>query len=149
MKILVYGAGGVGGYFGARLAESGNKVSFIARGEHMRAIKESGLQLESINGNITVYPELVTNDINEVGTPDLVLLGVKSWQLPEVASELKKIISKDTIVLPLQNGADIYEKLTEITPTKAFVFVVHTSVEDDNTDTNNEPVLVLGLFYPL
>ena len=78
MKILVYGAGGVGGYFGARLAESGNKVSFIARGEHMRAIKESGLQLESINGNITVYSELVTNDINEVGTPDLVLLGIKS-----------------------------------------------------------------------
>ena len=116
MKILVYGAGGVGGYFGARLAESGNKVSFIARGEHMRAIKESGLQLESINGNITVYSELVTNDINEVGTPDLVLLGVKSWQLPEVASELKKIISKDTIVLPLQNGADNYEKLTEILP---------------------------------
>ena len=116
MKILVYGAGGVGGYFGARLAESGNKVSFIARGEHMRAIKESGLQLESINGDITVHPELVTNDINEVGTPDLILLGVKSWQLSEVASELKKIISKDTIVLPLQNGADNYEKLTEILP---------------------------------
>lgn len=116
MKILVYGAGGVGGYFGARLAESGNKVSFIARGEHMRAIKESGLQLESINGDITVHPELVTSDINEVETPDLVLLGVKSWQLPEVASELKKIISRDTIVLPLQNGADNYEKLTEILP---------------------------------
>ena len=116
MKILVYGAGGVGGYFGARLAESGNKVSFIARGEHMRAIKESGLQLESINGDITVHPELLTSDINEVDTPDLVLLGVKSWQLPEVASELKKIISSDTIVLPLQNGADNYEKLTEILP---------------------------------
>ncbi|MFV8281033.1 ketopantoate reductase family protein [Christiangramia marina] len=116
MKILVYGAGGVGGYFGARLAESGNKVSFIARGEHMRAMKESGLQLESINGDITVHPELVTNDINKVGTPDLILLGVKSWQLSEVASELKKIISKDTIVLPLQNGADNYEKLTEILP---------------------------------
>ena len=116
MKILVYGAGGVGGYFGARLAESGNKVSFIARGEHMRAIKESGLQLESINGDITVDPELVTSDINEVETPDLVLLGVKSWQLPKVASELKKIISRDTIVLPLQNGADNYEKLTEILP---------------------------------
>jgi len=116
MKILVYGAGGVGGYFGARLAESGNKVSFIARGEHMRAIKESGLQLESINGDITVHPEFVTSDINEVETIDLVLLGVKSWQLPEVASELKKIISRDTIVLPLQNGADNYEKLTEILP---------------------------------
>jgi len=116
MKILVYGAGGVGGYFGARLAESGNKVSFIARGEHLRAIKKSGLQLESINGNITVNPELVTRDINEVETPDLILLGVKSWQLPEVASELKKIISRDTIVLPLQNGADNYEKLTEILP---------------------------------
>ena len=116
MKILVYGAGGVGGYFGARLAESGNKVSFIARGEHMRAIKESGLQLESINGDITVHPEFVTSDIDEVDTPDLILLGVKSWQLPEVASELKKNISKDTIVLPLQNGADNYEKLTEILP---------------------------------
>ena len=116
MKILVYGAGGVGGYFGARLAESGNKVSFIARGEHLWAIKKSGLRLESINGDITVHPELVTSEINEVETPDLVLLGVKSWQLPEVASELKKIISRDTIVLPLQNGADNYEKLTEILP---------------------------------
>lgn len=116
MKILVYGAGGVGGYFGARLAESGYRVSFIARGGHMRAIKESGLQLESMNGDITVYPEMVTSEVSEAETPDLVLLGVKSWQLPEVASELKNIISKDTIVLPLQNGADNYEKLTRVLP---------------------------------
>jgi len=116
MKILVYGAGGVGGYFGARLAQSGNEVTFIARGEHKKAIQKQGLQLESFKGDITVHPKLVTSEVTKAETPELVLLGVKSWQLPEVASKLKAVISKDTIVLPLQNGADNYETLSKVLP---------------------------------
>ena len=118
MEILVYGIGGVGGYFGGKLANAGFKVSMIARGEHLKQIRKHGLEVESINGNFRVKPEIVTSDVSEVPSPDLILLGIKSWQIPLVASELKPIIKKNTVVLPLQNGADNYEKLVEILPEK-------------------------------
>lgn len=116
MEILVYGIGGVGGYFGGRLAKAGNSVSMIARGRHLEAIREKGLEVESINGNFKVRPKLVTDAVSEVPVPDLVILGVKSWQIPMAAKELKTIIDQKTMVLPLQNGANNTEKLLEILP---------------------------------
>ncbi len=116
MKILIYGVGGVGGYFGGRLAKAGNDVTMIARGEHLEAIKKNGLKIESIDETFTVHPKLATDDLAEVETPDLVILGVKSWQITQVASELKSIIGGNTMVLPLQNGANNAEKLLEILP---------------------------------
>ncbi|MCB7481644.1 ketopantoate reductase family protein [Christiangramia sediminis] len=116
MEILVYGIGGVGGYFGGKLANAGLNVSMIARGEHLKQIQKYGLEVESINGNFKVKPKVATSDISKVPKPDLIILGIKSWQIPMIASELKPILKKNTIVLPLQNGADNYEKLIEVLP---------------------------------
>ncbi len=118
MEILVYGIGGVGGYFGGKLAHAGYNVSMIARGEHLKEIQTNGLEIESIHGNFKVNPKLVTSDIRMVPKPELIILGVKSWQIPSVAREIKPIMGDDTIVLPLQNGADNYEKLSNILPEK-------------------------------
>lgn len=118
MKILIFGIGGVGGYFGGKLAQAGFNVTMIARGKHLEAINKNGLEVESINGDFTVQPYLATDDLAEVPTPDLVILGVKSWQIQEVANRLKSIISAETMILPLQNGANNVEKLLEILPKK-------------------------------
>ena len=115
MKIVVVGAGGVGGYFGGKLAKAGFDVTFIARGKHLEAIKNNGLQIKSILGNFKVFPK-VTDKINDIENPDLIILGVKSWQVIDVAKQLKGIVTKDTMVLPLQNGADNADKLLSILP---------------------------------
>ena len=116
MKILIFGIGGVGGYFGGKLAQAGFNVTMIARGKHLEEINKNGLEVESINGDFKVKPYLATDNLAEVPTPDLVILGVKSWQIQEVANRLKPIISAETIILPLQNGANNVEKILEILP---------------------------------
>lgn len=116
MEILVYGIGGVGGYFGGKLANAGLNVSMIARGEHLKEIQKHGLEVESIKGNFKVKPKMATSDVSEVPTPDLIILGIKSWQIPAVATELEPIIGENTLILPLQNGANNYEKLIEVLP---------------------------------
>ena len=118
MKILIYGTGGVGGYFGGRLAEAGHDVTFIARNEHLKAIQENGLKVKSINGDFTVNPAVATNDLTQAATPDLVIFGLKSWQIKDAAKQLISIITEETMVLPLQNGADNMEKLQEVLPKK-------------------------------
>jgi 2-dehydropantoate 2-reductase len=114
MKIIIVGTGGVGGYFGARLAEAGLDVTFIARGKHLDKIQKNGLVLKSIDGDYTVFPVKAINNINEVKNPDLIILAVKSWQVIEVAQQIKHILNKDTLVLPLQNGIDNVEKLITV-----------------------------------
>jgi len=118
MEILVYGVGGVGGYFGGKLAKAGHNVSMIARGEHLKAIQENGLEVESVKGNFKIKPKVATSEVSEVSKPDLIILGIKSWQIPSVSRELKAIIGNNSIVLPLQNGADNYEQLIETLPKK-------------------------------
>jgi 2-dehydropantoate 2-reductase len=118
MNILIFGIGGVGGYFGGKLAHAGFQITMIARGKHLDEIKKNGLQIESINGDFKVKPFLATDNLAEVTAPDLVILGVKSWQITEVAHQLKPIIGEDTMILPLQNGANNVEKLLEIFPKK-------------------------------
>ncbi|WP_417884896.1 ketopantoate reductase family protein [Zunongwangia sp.] len=118
MNILIYGTGGVGGYFGGRLAQAGHNVTFIARNEHLKAITENGLKVKSVNGDFTVNPAFATDDLSQVTTPDLVIFGLKSWQIKDAAKQLKSIITEETMVLPLQNGADNMEKLQEVLPKK-------------------------------
>ncbi len=110
MNIVVIGAGGIGGYFGGRIAKAGYNVTFIARGKHLKAIKSKGLQVKSTKGDFIVYPK-VTDNINDIKNPDLIILGVKSWQVEEVAKQIKPIVTDSTMVLPLQNGADNVDKL--------------------------------------
>ena len=113
MRIVVFGTGGVGGYFGGRLAEAGEDVTFIARGEHLRAIKANGLKVDSPIGDFVIYPAKATDDVSEVGETDLVILGVKAWQVPEAARTIKPLVGPGTTVLPLQNGVDAVPQLVE------------------------------------
>jgi 2-dehydropantoate 2-reductase len=106
MRIAVYGSGAVGGYFGGRLAESGEEVVFIARGEHLRVMQSQGLKVDSIKGNFTLHPVLASDDPTQVGKVEAVLLGVKAWQVPEAALAVRPLIGEHTFVVPLQNGVD-------------------------------------------
>ncbi len=106
MNIVIYGTGGVGGYFGARLAQSGNTVTFIARGKHLEAIQQNGLQLKSIKGDYLVKPANATASISEVQNIDLILVCVKTWQVAEVAEKIKPVLSENTMVISLLNGVE-------------------------------------------
>ena len=112
MKIAIYGTGGVGGYFGARLAQGGEDVIFIARGEHLRAIQTSGLRVDSLNGDFVVNPAKATDDVSEIGPVDQVIIGVKAWQVPDAALAIRPLLGLNTTVLPLQNGVDAVPQLT-------------------------------------
>ena len=113
MRIAVFGTGGVGGYFGGRLAQAAEDVTFVARGEHLRAIRANGLKVDSRDGNFTIYPAKATDNLREVGEVDLVIVGVKAWQVPEAAREMKPLLGSNTTVLPLQNGVDAVSQLVE------------------------------------
>jgi 2-dehydropantoate 2-reductase len=104
MKIVIFGSGGVGGYFGARLAQAGEEVTFIARGQHLQAIRRNGLQVESILGNFSIQPARATDAPAEIGPVDLVIVGVKAWQIPEAAEAIRPLVGPETMVLPLENG---------------------------------------------
>ena len=111
MRIVIFGTGGVGGYFGGCLAQAGEDVTFIARGEHLRAIKSSGLRVDSQLGDFTVFPAKATDDVGEVGEVDLVVVAVKAWQVPEAARELKPLDGPTTTVVPMQNGVEAVAQL--------------------------------------
>lgn len=110
MRIAIFGAGGAGGYFGTRLARAGEDVVFIARGEHLKAIRERGLRLETPAGGIVARAE-ATDDPSDVGTVDVVLVGVKTWQLKDAARAMRPLLTPDTLVLPLQNGVEATQDL--------------------------------------
>ncbi len=114
MHTVIIGVGGVGGYFGGKISNSGQKVTLIARGKHLKEIRNKGLQVNSINGDFVTYPFLVTNDIDKVEKADLVLICTKSWQVKEAAKLIQPILKDDTIVIPLQNGADNTKKLLSV-----------------------------------
>lgn len=113
MKIAIIGTGGVGGYFGARLLEAGFDVSFLARGEHLEAIKKNGIQLKSLLGDIQTKPCKASDKISDLGVSDVLIIGVKAWQIKEIRTELQSIMHKDSIVLPLQNGVMAADELSE------------------------------------
>jgi len=114
MNIVIYGTGGVGGYFGARLAQAGNNVTFIARGKHLEAIQKNGLQLKSIKGDYLVKPATTTSNISEVKEIDLILVCVKTWQLEEVSEIIKPVLNENTLVISLLNGVNNSEGLTSV-----------------------------------
>ena len=111
MKIAIIGAGGVGGYFGGKIADAGYDVTFVARGEHLQTIREKGLKVKSIAGNFNVRKAKTTDEIKNMGKVDLVLLGVKAWQVKDVAMQIKDVMDDHTTVLPLQNGVMAAQEL--------------------------------------
>lgn len=118
MRVAILGAGGVGGYYGGLLASSGQDVILIARGKHLAAIQKHGLCVESIHGDLTVKPAQATDDPTQVGTVDLVLVAVKSYDLDAAAKASRALVGPETSVLPLLNGLDATERLAAVLGTE-------------------------------
>lgn len=114
MHIVIFGAGGVGGYFGGRLAQSGEKVTLIARGEHLKAILANGLKVDSIKGDFLIHPVTATKDTSKVDSVDAILVCVKTWQIPKAAKAIMPMLGSDTFVVPLENGVEAPSQLAEI-----------------------------------
>ena len=114
MKIVVMATGGVGGYYGARLAAGGEDVHFIARGTHLDALRADGLKLKSVNGDLHLQPVSVTDDPRTVGTPDVVIFAVKQYDTVEAARLIALLVGKETAVITVQNGMDPQQRLQTI-----------------------------------
>lgn len=114
MKIAVIGAGGVGGYFGGRLAQAGVDTTFIARGATLDALRTRGLRVDSINGDFLIEHPRATDDPRTAGEVDAILLAVKAWQIAEAAESARPMLGPDTIVVPLENGIDAPEVLASV-----------------------------------
>jgi 2-dehydropantoate 2-reductase len=106
MKIAVIGAGGLGGYYGGLLARAGHEVTFIARGVHLAALQEKGLQVKSVHGDFHVEPVRATDNPKELGPADLVLVCVKTPALDAAARAARPMVGPDTVVMGLQNGIE-------------------------------------------
>jgi 2-dehydropantoate 2-reductase len=114
MRIAVVGTGGVGGGFAAALAAAGADVTFIARGAHLAAMKDQGLQVRSDRGDIHLVPTRATDDPADIGEVDVVLFCVKLWDVESAGQHIKPLIGPDTAVIPLQNGIDAADRLIPI-----------------------------------
>ncbi|MNW37352.1 2-dehydropantoate 2-reductase [compost metagenome] len=105
MRILVLGAGGVGGYFGGRLVEKGEDVTFLVRNQRKEQLEQEGLVICSVNGDFKFQPELITaEDANSTGPYDLILFSTKSYHLQAAMQDLKPFVGDQTVILPLLNG---------------------------------------------
>ena len=113
MRIAVLAAGGLGGYFGARLAAAGEEVHFIARGAHLAAIRQRGLSVRSVLGDFALTPEQApaTDDPADIGPVEVVLFTVKSFDTDSAAMLLPPLLGPETAVISLQNGIDNEERL--------------------------------------
>src|SRR5262245_9712894 len=114
MRIAVFGAGGIGGYLVARLAQAGDDVALIARGPHLTAIHEHGLCVESPTGAFHMTPCIATDRLEDVGVVDVVLLGVKAWDVRTAAVAIRPMIDATTGVLTLQNGVEAPTEVAEV-----------------------------------
>ena len=119
MRIVMMGSGGVGGFFGARLAKAGEDVSFVARGAHLDAIRKDGLLIENEpQGDLRAEGVRASADPKELGPADLVILSVKLWDTEDAARAIQPIVGPDTAVLSLQNGVIKDDILRGIFPEK-------------------------------
>lgn len=121
MKIAIIGTGGVGGYFGGKLADAGYDVGFLARGEHLKAIRSNGLQIKTIKGDFYLKTVRASDKIKDLGISDLIILGVKAWQVKEIANELLEIIDENSMILPLQNGVLAIDDLKNVSLQKTYL----------------------------
>jgi len=114
MRIAVIGAGGVGGYFGGLLAKAGQDVSFVARGEHLRAMRERGLRVRSMHGDFELPSVRATDRPDELEPADLVLFTVKTYDTDSAAESIRPIVRPGTAVLTFQNGVDNPEQIDRV-----------------------------------
>ncbi len=114
MKIAIMGTGGVGGYYGGLLAKAGHEVAFIARGKHLEAIREKGLEIKSVFGDFTVHPANATDNPASVGPVDLVLFATKTYHTDEASRAIQPMVGPNTTVISFQNGVDAVERISAV-----------------------------------
>jgi 2-dehydropantoate 2-reductase len=113
MRIAVVGTGVVGGYLGGKLAHAGVDVVFIARGVTLRALRDHGLRVDSVEGNFVVAHPQATDDPADLGPVDVVLLPVKGWQALEAIDTIRPLMGDDTFVVPLCDGIEVLDQLSD------------------------------------
>jgi len=111
MKVVVFGAGGVGGYFGGRLAAAGNEVGFVARGRHMEAIRTKGLSVRSGLGDIHLPSPPASDDPLALGAAEVVIFTVKLWDTESAAAAMGPLLANGGVVIPFQNGVESVERI--------------------------------------
>jgi 2-dehydropantoate 2-reductase len=111
MRIAVMGAGGVGGYFGARLAQAAHDVVFVARGRHLAAMRERGLAVRSALGDVHLPRPAATDDPAALAPADIVLFAVKLWDTESAAEAMRPLLAHGGVVVPLQNGVGSVERI--------------------------------------
>ncbi len=121
MRIAILGSGGVGGYFGGRLAATGSEVTFVARGAHLEAIRRHGLRLTSPLGDAHIVPAKAVETIAEVGQVDLVIVAVKLWDTEEIAPTLRPLADRGAAIISFQNGVQKDELLRKYVPSDAIM----------------------------
>lgn len=117
-RVCIYGTGGVGGYYGGRIAEAFQKettekreIYFIARGEHLKALQQNGITVKTPERIIRAIPTKATQDFQEIPAPDLMLLCVKAYDLKAAVEVIKINVKETTVIIPLLNGVDIYDRI--------------------------------------
>ena len=108
------GTGGVGGYFGARLAQSGHDVEFVARGRHLAAIRERGLEVRSANGDMHIAKPRVTETPSSLAPADIVFFAVKLWDTERAAEAIRPLVANGGVVIPFQTGVESIERIGAI-----------------------------------
>ncbi len=114
MKIAVIGSGGVGGYFGGRLAAAGNDVTFVARGAHLEAMRKNGLKVLSALGDFHLSKVKCTDDTATIGPVDIVMIAVKLWSTEDAVAAAKPLVGPETAVVSFQNGIVAEEKILAV-----------------------------------
>ena len=113
MRFAIFGAGGLGAYYGARLAEAGHEVGFVARGAQLAALRKQGLRLTSPLGDVHLKHPVASAEPGELGVADVVIVAVKTWQLPEAAQAMRPLVGASTMVVPFLNGVEAPDVLAE------------------------------------
>lgn len=141
MKVLVIGAGAVGGYFGGRLHQSGVDVTFLVRNNKQLSLRDRGLDIQSIHGNIYILPKTITsNDPPE--EYDVILVSTKSYQLETAIEDVKPFVGKNTVIIPLLNGISHLEMLEESFPNSNVMgglCFIESTMSNDNVIIQTSP----------
>lgn len=153
MRIAVVGAGGVGGYFGARLAAAGHEVTFVARGRHLEAVRSSGLLVRSPLGDVRTSPGSAVDSVARLGPTDLVVVAVKLWDTEDIAVQLASSKAGDAPVLSLQNGVHKDDILRRHLPADSVLggtCFISAFIEEPGVVRHNSALqrMVLGARHP-
>ena len=111
MHFAIYGAGGLGAYYGARLTEAGHDVWLIARGAHLKAIQDHGLTIHSPVGDVHLPRPTATSDPADIGEVDVVVVAVKTWQVVEILQTMRPLVGNRTLIVPFLNGVEASDQL--------------------------------------